>query len=58
MVLLEAWQRLLRFRLLPAFGAGLLPVLLLRPNLSCPMSVAPGNGLWAVVRGIARQGPL
>ncbi len=52
MVLLEAWQRLLRFRLLRTFGAGLLPCLLPQPNLNFPLSVAIGTGQWALVSGI------
>lgn len=55
-VLLEAWQRLLHFRLLPAFGAGLLPFLLPQPNLSFPLSVAVGTGLWALVGAVAGHG--
>ncbi|MFN7900807.1 MAG: hypothetical protein ACK5N0_14320 [Synechococcaceae cyanobacterium] len=55
-VLLEAWQRLLRLRLLPAFGAGLLPFLLPQPNLSFPLSVALGTGLWALVSQLAGPG--
>ena len=55
-VLLEAWQRLLRFRLLPAFGAGLLPFLLPQPNWSFPLCVALGTGLWALVNAVASRG--
>lgn len=55
-LLLEAWQRLLRLRLLPAFGAGLLPFLLPQPNLILPLSVALGTGLWALVSAGAGQG--
>ena len=51
-VLVEALQRLLGFRLLPAFGAGLLPFLLPQPSLAFPLSVALGTSLLALVTWI------
>lgn len=55
-VLVEALQRLLRLRLLPAFGLGLLPFLLDEPSLVFPLCVALGTGLWALVIACDRIG--
>lgn len=52
-VMVEALQRLLGFRMLPAFGAGLIPFLLPQPSLAFPLSVALGTGLLALVTWIS-----
>lgn len=52
-VMVEALQRLLGFRMLPAYGAGLIPFLLPHPSLAFPLSVALGTGLLAAVISIS-----